>query len=60
MQGRNPFTSISNYSFVRNAKKVPSERRPSYSSSKSKRYFEYQGSYFKDSYLQEWEQRRQQ
>ena len=60
MQGRNPFTSINNYSFVRNANKLPSSRKASHSSSLDKRYFDYQGSYYKDSYLQDWQTRHQQ
>ena len=60
MHGRNPFTSISNMSFVRNANNFGSSRPASRSCSGGKNYFEYQGSYAKDEYLQNWENRQRQ
>ena len=60
MQNRNPFTSLSNFSFVRNASHISGGRPPSRSYSSSKKYFEYQGSYLRDAYLQDWQVRRNQ
>lgn len=59
MQNRNPFTSISNFSFVRNASHISGGRPPSRSYS-TKKYFEYQGSYLGDPYLHDWQTRQHQ
>ena len=58
MQGRNPFTSISNYSFVRNAHHFSSSRPPSRSYSGSNKYSDYQGMYLRDSYLLDIDERK--
>lgn len=60
MHNRNPFTSISNFSFVRNASHISGGRPPSRSYSSNKKYFEYHGTYLGDPYLHDWETRRHQ
>lgn len=60
MHGRNPFTSITNLSFVRNANHFSDTKPASRSCSGGSKYLNYQGSYFRDSYLNSWETRRNQ
>ena len=60
MHQRNPFTAISNYSFVRNASQFSSNRPASRSCSGENRFNDYQGMYLRDSYLLERESRKNQ
>lgn len=60
MHGRNPFTSISNLSFIRNANHFSASRPASRSCSGGSKHLNYQGSYLRDSYLNNWETRRNQ
>lgn len=60
MDGRNPFTAISNLSFVRNAHPPSGARPPARSCSGANKNIEYKGSYLKDTYLLDCDSRRQQ
>ena len=60
MNARNPFSSISNLSILRNAQELPSEGRANRTHSLHKNYLGYQGSYLRDSYLREREIRKNQ
>lgn len=60
MRDRNPFTSITNLSFVRNANHLSEGRPASRSYSSNKKYLDYQGPYLRDAYLNEWQVRRNQ
>lgn len=59
---RNPFTSVSNISFLRNGSRVSQQTKDSFTarSLSSHRYFDYKSSYLHDTYLLDYDARRQQ
>lgn len=59
---RNPFTSVSNLSFLRNNSHVSHDARENYRprSISSQKYFEYKKSYAHDHYLLDFNTRKQQ
>jgi hypothetical protein len=59
---RNPFTSVSNFSFLRNTSRLTQDVKDSRAprSLSGSKYFDYKKSYMHDSYLLDYNSRRQQ
>lgn len=59
---RNPFTSVTNISFTRNNSRFSQQTKETYTarSLSNHKYFDYKSSYMHDSYLQNYENRKQQ